>query len=269
MADLGAIATQGCETKATKVGNAMLQPTGLAWPGCTTKAYQAGYAAVRFRSLTVGNDRYVLGGEDFIQGSPAAPTLWMDAFGVWRFKWVLEPGAHTLQVNVLQAANMSPRPTMVIKSNPSIGLNADVSATAPSGAGWTVIAAPTVTATALGATWVELHNNLDTNVGQTPCYWDHLIGDGGNILCDFDVWLDGAPVVFQLTPATITTVPPTPTFMATKLEVIIRPVPDITIDPKTTPKPVVDSIENMRRFCREAERAFRAVEAAFNKATGN
>jgi hypothetical protein len=77
-------------------------------------------------------------------------------------------------VNVKQAANASPRPSMVVKANPAIGLNTDTTGTAAAGAGWIVIGPITVNPTSDGATWVELRNNLET-VTRAYCYWDHIV----------------------------------------------------------------------------------------------
>lgn len=269
MANLGTIGVKGCETKAMKVGNASPSFSGVVLKGCETKGAPGvlgARPAERFQSLVaLAGQRFVLGGEDFIQGLPAAPSLRMDGKGSWRFQWVLAPGSHTIQVNVMQAINQSPRPSLVVKANPSIGINADVEVFAASGAGWTPLVSSAVVATALGAVWVELRCNLETNVAFFPCYWDHIIADGGNLLCDFNVWLEGAPVIFQVTPGgTITT---TPVFMAQKLHLIVRPVAP-NPPAQNNPKQVQDAVMDLQAWTRSAEKAFRAIEAAFNKATG-
>jgi hypothetical protein len=252
------------------VGTPSAPFSGLAWNGILTKASPSqGRTSSRFTCVVVQRgEQLVSGGEEFVQGSPGAPSLRMDSEGQWRFRWVLTSGTHTLQVSVMQAANLTPRPALVVKANPNIGIATDIVGTAPAGAGWTTITV-SATATTLGATWVELHNYLETSPGVYPCYWDHLIGDNGNILCDFDIWLEGAPVVFQQSVGSSGT--PTTTFMAQKLKLFVRPVPEpmpAAADKGITPKSTAD-VEGLRKWCREAERAFRAIESAFNKATGN
>lgn len=175
MSDLGSIATLGCRTKSSRVGNPYLQPTGLAWLGCRTEDAALGYPLTRLQSMMVGSSRQVLGGEDFTQGNPAAPCLRMDASGRWRFRWALPIGSHSIMVNVLHAINRNPRPSLVVKANPSIGIPADIESFAPPGTGWVTMSSGTFVVTQLGATWVELRNNLPTNVGASPCYFDHII----------------------------------------------------------------------------------------------
>lgn len=175
MADLGSIATNGDETKRAFVGNPALQPSGLAWSGDETKRIPlVGNPAMRLQSMVAGNERLVLGGEDFTQGNPDQPCLRMDASGVWRFRWAMAVGSHTISVRVLHAINQNPRPSLVVKSNTAIGINSDIETFAAAGTDWVTISSPTFVTTTIGVTWVELRNNLITNVGFSPCYFDHL-----------------------------------------------------------------------------------------------
>ena len=120
-------------------------------------------------------DGGVLGGQDNTQGNPLAPSLRLDAYGRWRFRWYLSTGTHTISINVLQAANQTPRPTLVVKANSGIGINSDVTGTAASGVSWVTIGPLSVTCTSNGATWVELWNNYDAQVYTCPCYFDHIV----------------------------------------------------------------------------------------------
>jgi hypothetical protein len=175
MPDLGAIGNNGSLTKRTIVGFPVILPTGLAWSGSGTKSDPLfGIPAKRLQSLMIGDRAYVWGGEDFIQGNPAQPSLRMDAKGDWRFRWALAVGQHTISVNVMQAVNLNPRPSLEIKANPAIGIASDIEVFAGPSTTWTSILA-NVTTTAIGATWVELRCNLDTNVGFSPAYFDHVV----------------------------------------------------------------------------------------------
>lgn len=175
MANLGTIATQGDETKRSFVGNPAKQPSGLAWEGDETKSSPlVGNPAMRLQSLMIGEKRYVWGAEDFIFGDPQSPCLRMDASGSWRFRWAMEPGTHSISVNVNHAINQNPRPSIALKANPGMGIPVDVEVFAPSGTGWVTFGIPSFNTTAQGATWVELRCNLVTNVGFSPCYWDHV-----------------------------------------------------------------------------------------------
>jgi len=91
---------------------------------------------------------------------------------VWRFRWAVAAGAHSITVKVKQAANASPRPSLVVRTNPDIGVNDDVVVAAGMGAGWVTIGPASITATSDGAVWVELRNNLDAPIASAPCYFD-------------------------------------------------------------------------------------------------
>ena len=117
----------------------------------------------------------VIGGKDTSEGDPAQPSLRLDAKGMWRFRWAVASGSRSVSINVKQAVNGSPRPTLVVKANPSIGVNSDVTGTAGSGTGWVTIGPVSITPSSDGAVWVELHNNYDSQVLQTPCFWDHIV----------------------------------------------------------------------------------------------
>lgn len=145
-----------------------------AYKGCLTGFTIVGTAPARLRSVVASDKQYALGGEDFTQGNPAQPSLRLDALGSWRYRWALTIGQHSVAVNVLQVANLIPRPSLCIKSNPAIGIPLDVEIFAPMGTGWVTISSATFTVSALGVVWVELRNNLDANVGASPCYFDHI-----------------------------------------------------------------------------------------------
>ncbi|MBU6231536.1 hypothetical protein KGP36_02610 [Patescibacteria group bacterium] len=169
-------AVRGLTTGMLIVAQAASRGSGLAYNGILTKASPGiGRPSARLESIVCGREYEVFGSEDFTQGNPATPCLRLDSFGKWRFRWAMGIGQHIISVNVLHAINQNPRPSMVIKANPAIGINADIETFAPSGTGWVTINSPTFTTTAVGVTWVELRNNLVTNVGFSPCYFDHIV----------------------------------------------------------------------------------------------
>ncbi len=112
--------------------------------------------------------------EDLSDGDPASPSMGMWFPTQFSFRWVVNPGTHTIQVNVKQDINISPRPSMIVKANSSIGVNSDVSASAPSNTGWCVIGPITVTATAQGILIVELASNI-TAIDADPCLWGQIV----------------------------------------------------------------------------------------------
>ena len=91
--------------------------------------------------------------------------------GALRSRAKVKPGSRSISIDVKQAANLSPRPTLVVRKNAAVGLAEDVTATATSGTGWVTVTA-SFTATADGAVWFELRNNLD---GYFPCLFDKLL----------------------------------------------------------------------------------------------
>lgn len=112
--------------------------------------------------------------ENFVDGSPSAPCLQLSIPGFWRFRWSVKPGDRTIRVSARQAANLAPRPSMVVTANPSAGIPTDLTATAASSTGWVTIGPITFTATAAGVVWVELHNNC-VSLYDTPALFDHII----------------------------------------------------------------------------------------------
>ena len=109
-----------------------------------------------------------------VEGNPTTPCLELSWPGFWRFRWIIKPGTRTLYVNVKQPTTLAAviTPTVVVKSNPSIGLLYDLSGSAVNVQTWATIGL-SFSASAEGMVWVELHNN---NVCEynTPCYFDHI-----------------------------------------------------------------------------------------------
>lgn len=106
-------------------------------------------------------------------GTPTAPSIQIYGPGVWRFRWTIRVGTQTIRCACMQVGNGTPRPTMVVKANPDVGLNADVTGTAPSSATWVTIGPLTVTASAVGAVFVEFHNNY--LAAYDTAYFDLLV----------------------------------------------------------------------------------------------
>lgn len=105
------------------------------------------------------------------EGTPLPPSFGLRHIGFWRFKWAVTAGARTISVYSKQAVNLEPRPKMVIKANPDVGLLADVTASKGAGTGWGQIISGFVP-TATGVVWVELHNALPD--GNYDCFFDHI-----------------------------------------------------------------------------------------------
>jgi hypothetical protein len=125
------------------------------------------------RSLVADGRYMVLGKRDDAEGTADAPSLKMNNRGEFRFRWRVASGSRTVTVSVKQPINLSPRPTLTVKANPEIGVNADVSSTAPSGAGWVAIGPVSVSPTSAGVLFVVLNARYDSQLD--PCWWDQIV----------------------------------------------------------------------------------------------
>ena len=144
-----------------------------------TPAFDPRYAAVRvgpcgnIRLLDtgVGATLYYGAGRSDAEGSPTPPSMNLPVRGALRSRGKAKAGSRSISIDVKQAANLTPRPTLVVRKNLAIGLTDDVTATAAAGTGWVTVTA-SFTAAVDGAVWFELCNNLD---GFFPCLFDKLV----------------------------------------------------------------------------------------------
>lgn len=116
-----------------------------------------------------------MGGRSETEYYVSATSLVMQTRGRWRFRHNAASGDRSLSVWVKQAANQSPRPTIVVRENRALGLMADAVATAGSGTGWVQIGPVNFTLNANGAVWVTLEANYHGNGTPAPCYWDTVV----------------------------------------------------------------------------------------------
>jgi hypothetical protein len=91
--------------------------------------------------------------------------------GALRSRAKVKAGSRSISIDVKQAANLTPRPSLVVRKNAAVGLTDDVTGTAAAGTGWVTVTA-SFTATVDGAVWFELRNNLD---GFFLCFFDKLV----------------------------------------------------------------------------------------------
>jgi len=105
------------------------------------------------------------------EGTPTAPSLALDWWGFWRWRWVVDTGTRSVTIYTKQASNVAGRPSVVLKANAAVGLAADVTAVAGSSTGWIAVTA-SFNCTAPGMVWVELHNNC-LGIADT-CYFDRI-----------------------------------------------------------------------------------------------
>lgn len=105
-------------------------------------------------------------------GNPV-PSMLMQYPATFKFRWAAESGARTVQVDVKQSCNVSPRPTLTVKANPDAGISFDVVGSAPSSTGWVTIGPLNLTPTSNSVLIIELSCN-QRQEGDDGCFWDNL-----------------------------------------------------------------------------------------------
>jgi hypothetical protein len=163
--DLGAIQISGSRSLISSQGvNGYLQGINLGGPTSMNGDSSNG------RHLKTGVT------QSAAEGNPSAPCLELDYPGMWRFRWAVQAGSQrTITAYAKQVSNVATqRPSLIIKADKSLGINADISGSAGLGTGWTTIGPVAVTPTVSGVVWVELWNN-DTNTFLSPAFFDHIV----------------------------------------------------------------------------------------------
>ena len=105
------------------------------------------------------------------EGSPAPPCLKLGGYGTHHFRWAVSSGTRSISVKTKQAANLSPRPALVVRANTDIGVLADATAVAGSSTDWITVGPVTVVTSGTGGLWVELQNRQS---GWAACYFDAI-----------------------------------------------------------------------------------------------
>jgi len=117
-----------------------------------------------------GHVPMIFGGRDTAEVSS---SFRMDSRGTFRFPVVVTPVSSVFAIDVKQAANVSPRPSMVLLQNTGLGILTPVTGTASSSVGWVNISVA-VTPSGTGVAAIELRNNYDAQVSGAPCYWNNF-----------------------------------------------------------------------------------------------
>ena len=111
-------------------------------------------------------------GRDDTEGSASAPSLYLPRGGVISLRIPIAAGGRTLTIKAKQPSTTLLRPSVRLLRNAAIGLNADVSASAPAGSDWVTIGPLTFTATAKGGVMIELI--APWFGGESGCWFDSL-----------------------------------------------------------------------------------------------
>jgi len=151
------------------------------WPNSTTATYSenpsvAARAGV-LAQMKVEGVPYTLGASrSDTEGNPSPPCLSLYYPGTsHRFRWGVTAGSRSLTVDAKQVSNVTgKRPRVIVRANPSIGVNSDVIADAGSGTSWVTIGPLSVTPSSSGVLWVELWN-MDTATFNSPAFFDHIV----------------------------------------------------------------------------------------------
>jgi len=112
--------------------------------------------------------------QSMVEGNPSTPSIAFNNAGMWRFKWSVAAGARTISIRCKQVSNQSPRPSMVIEANPSIGVPLDIETVAGSSIGWIDIGPVAITPTVAGCIFVKIKNNASDARVNMPAYFDHI-----------------------------------------------------------------------------------------------
>lgn len=111
-------------------------------------------------------------GRDDIEGSAAATSLYLPKGGVIRLRIPIAAGSRSVTIKAKQPSVTLPRPSARLVANADIGLNADLSGSAPAGSDWVTIGPLMFTATAKGGVMIELF--APWSGGESGCWFDSL-----------------------------------------------------------------------------------------------
>lgn len=160
--------------------------------GLLTKRHITGRGTWLRNAVIGGAQTGIRMGRSNSEGNPSPPSLAMYRGQRFRFRWGVQAGARTIQVDVKEGANEAPRPKMTVFANTDIGVNADVSGSAGASTGWVTIGPLAINPSSDGAVIVELEFPAWPVSGIA--YWDNLESDSGKV-DGFDAWYQGAPVI--------------------------------------------------------------------------
>ena len=161
----------------TGITTSWIVPSGVALNDVTPIVINTAEAPGAFSRLkiNIGNDILYVGmGKDTVNGNPSAPCLCMNRGGIFRFRWVVMSGARTISIKVKQAANVSPRPRMIVRANKEVGFYNDVAGDAPSGTDWVTIGPLELIPENDGVLLVEIQSRYAGSLNPAPCYWDKI-----------------------------------------------------------------------------------------------
>ena len=131
----------------------------------------APWTVARALRITGFADEFVIrSGCDLSDGYDSGPSLRLGTLGHFRLRLPVESGQLSVSVYAKQPVADQPRPRLVVRSNPEIGLAEDMAQTALGGNGWLKIGPITFVASQRGGVWLELWNPSN----GWPCWFDKI-----------------------------------------------------------------------------------------------
>jgi hypothetical protein len=116
---------------------------------------------------------HVRGGRDDTEGNLQPPSFRLEGPGrVFLTRWPVSPGNRTVSIDVKYTPNEAPRPRLIVRANPEVGVVADVTGEAPSGTGWVTIGPLTVAVSQAGA--LEIFLEVQHPAVDGAAWWDNL-----------------------------------------------------------------------------------------------
>ncbi len=129
---------------------------------------------VRVLGLHGDADKLLVGaGRDDSEGTQSAPSLHLPRGGSLRLRIAVDAGNRSVSVKAKQPDAALARPTLRVLPNAEVGVQTELLAVAPVGAGWVKIGPITFTATTKGG--VEVQLTADWRGGLSGCWFDSLI----------------------------------------------------------------------------------------------
>lgn len=114
---------------------------------------------------------------DDVIGNPVGPSQRQDGSGIIgpdrnAILWPIhEVGTRTFNIDVKYTPDVSPRPRIIAKANPEVGLLADLVDEAVSSAGWQTL---TVSFSALAVGIVEVWREVPSGYADARTWWDNV-----------------------------------------------------------------------------------------------
>lgn len=133
-------------------------------------------SSIKTGATGINKDLYLNATQSASEGYSSPPCLELNGKTIYRFRWALPSGSHSIQIYAKQtySGSAADRPSLYVSPNYFIGLTGSFEFFAASGSSdWTLIGPIQFTTDIAGGTWVELRSNC-TIYQNNPCYFDEI-----------------------------------------------------------------------------------------------